>query len=259
MAGKVCARRASIVCLWCAFKKLIRNVSPRSVVKCSSFRLKGHKNTPQPVRISPLVGWPYCAEVTPHIGQALRPKTPSIVPRWCLTADRHLRAFYCEFGNLCAGWCLIYSPNSLSDVSLCSTDANSVRCSCKISPNLKKGGNAARIFRIWYKSHSAAFLCDKSGFRERWFVAWRYLVVWWVWELISLCVCSRLSKKTAKRCENFCSLILKSISCVETKPEKLLRRSLFAVASLSYCKTTLLLPTPMAVSQLYASIAEHGH
>ena len=74
---------------------------------------------------------------------------------------------------------------------------------------------------------------------------------------MSLCVCSRLSKKTAKRCANFCSLILKSISCVETKPEKLLHRSLFAVASLSDCKTTLLLPTPMAVSQLYASIAQH--
>ena len=72
-------------------------------------------------------------------------------------------------------------------------------------------------------------------------------------------MCSRLSKKTAKRWENFCSLILKSISCVETKPEKLLRRSLFAVASLSYCKTTLLLPTPMAVSQLYASIAQQSH
>ena len=43
---------------------------------------------------------------------------------------------------------------------------------------------------------------------------------------------------------------------METKPEKLLRRSLFAVASLSDCKTTLLLPTPMAVSQLYASIAQ---
>ena len=62
-------------------KRLNRNVSARSVVKCSSFRLKGQKNTPQTVRISPLVGWPYCAEVTPHNGQALRPKTLSIVPR----------------------------------------------------------------------------------------------------------------------------------------------------------------------------------
>ena len=43
----------------------------------------------------------------------------------------------------------------------------------------------------------------------------------------------------------------------ETKPEKLLRRSLFSVASLSDYKTTLLLPTPMAVSQSYASIAQH--
>ena len=90
-------------------------------------------------------------------------------------------------------------------------------------------------------------------------MAWRYLVVWRVWELIPLCVCSRLSKKTAKRCANFCSLILKSISYVETKPEKLLHRSLFAVASLSDCKTTLLLPNPMAVSQLYASIAQQGY
>ena len=62
-------------------KRLIRNVSPRLVVKCSSFRLKGQKNTPQIVRISPVVGWPYCAEVTPHIGQALRPKILSTVPR----------------------------------------------------------------------------------------------------------------------------------------------------------------------------------
>ena len=49
-------------------KRLIQNVLPRLVVKCSSFRLKGQKNMPQTVRISPLVGWPYCAEVTPHIG-----------------------------------------------------------------------------------------------------------------------------------------------------------------------------------------------
>ena len=70
-----------LVCLWCTFKKLIQNVSPRSVVKCSSFRLKVQKNTTQIARISPLVGWPYCAKVTPHIGQALRPKTLSIVPR----------------------------------------------------------------------------------------------------------------------------------------------------------------------------------
>ena len=62
-------------------KRLIRNISPRSVVKWSSFRLKGQENTPQIVSISPLVGWPYCAEVSPHIGQALRPRTLSIVPR----------------------------------------------------------------------------------------------------------------------------------------------------------------------------------
>ena len=170
--------------------------------------------------------------MTPHIGQALRPKTLSTVPRWCLIANRHLRVFYYEFGNLCGRWCPIYSPNSLSDVSFCSTNANSVKCSCKISSNLTIGGNASQFFGIWYKSHSAAFLREKSGFRERWFMAWSYLVVWRVWELISLCVCSRLSKKTAKRCANFCSLILKSISLVETKPEKPLCRSLFAVAGL---------------------------
>ena len=62
-------------------KRLIRNVSPTSVVKCSRFRLKGQKDTPQTIRISPLVGWPYCAKVTPHIGQALHPKTLSTVPR----------------------------------------------------------------------------------------------------------------------------------------------------------------------------------
>ena len=81
-------------------KRLIQNVSPRSVVKCRSFRLKGQKNTAQTIKISPLVGWPYCAKVTHHIGHALRPKTLSIVLRWCLTANRHLRAFYCEFINL---------------------------------------------------------------------------------------------------------------------------------------------------------------
>ena len=70
-------------------------------------------------------------------------------------------------------------------------------------------------------------------------------------------MCSRLSKQMAKGYTNLCSLILKSISCVETKSEKLLRRSLFAVASLSDYKNMLLLPTPMAVSQLYASIAQH--
>ena len=63
------------------WKRLVRNVSPRLVVKCSSFRLKGQENTPQPVRISPLVGWPYCAEVKSHIGQALRPKTLPTVAR----------------------------------------------------------------------------------------------------------------------------------------------------------------------------------
>ena len=43
-------------------KRLIRNVLPRSVVKCSSFHLKGQKNTPQIIGINPLAGWPYCAE-----------------------------------------------------------------------------------------------------------------------------------------------------------------------------------------------------
>ena len=93
-------------------------------------------------------------------------------------------------------------------------------------------------------------------FHERQPVVWLCLIVWRVGELISLCTCSRLSKKTAKRCENFCSLILTSISCVERKPEKLLRYSLFAVASLWDFKITLLLPTPMAILQLYANIAQ---
>ena len=70
-------------------------------------------------------------------------------------------------------------------------------------------------------------------------------------------VCMRPSfEKMPKRYAIFCSLILKSISCVETKPEKLLHRSLFAVASLLDCKTMLLLPTPMAVSQLYARLGQ---
>ena len=153
------------------------------------------------------------------------------------------------------GWCPIYSPSSLSHVSLCSTNANSVKCSCKISPNLKIRGNATRFSRIWHQSHSVVSLHKKSGFCERWFVAWSYLIVWRVWELISLYECSRLLKKTAKHCANFYSLILKLISYVETKPEKLLCRLLFAVASLLDYKTTFLLLTPMTVLQLYTSIA----
>ena len=62
-------------------KKLIRNVLLRSVVKCSSFRLKRQENTPQTVRISSLVGWLYCTEVTPHIGQTPRAKALPTVPR----------------------------------------------------------------------------------------------------------------------------------------------------------------------------------
>ena len=158
-----------VVCIRKRLLKTFRRGSWWSVVASAS---KDKKTRPRIVRISPVVGWPYCAEVTPHIGQALRPKTLSTVPRWCLTADRHLRVFYCEFGNLCAEWCPIYSPNSLLDVSLCSTDSNSVNCSCKTSPNLKIRGNATRFFRIWYKTHSAAFLHKKSGFRECWFVVW---------------------------------------------------------------------------------------
>ena len=49
-------------------KQLIQNVLRRLVMKCSSFRLKGQENMPQTIRISSLVGWPYCAEVMPHIG-----------------------------------------------------------------------------------------------------------------------------------------------------------------------------------------------
>ena len=62
-------------------KRLIQNVSPRLVVKCSSFHLKEQENTPQPVRISPLVDWRYCAAVTPYIGQTLPPKRLPIMLR----------------------------------------------------------------------------------------------------------------------------------------------------------------------------------
>ena len=77
VAGEVCASRVLLVCLWYAFKKAHskRFAQVGGEVKCSSFRLKGQEDTPQTVKISSLVGWPYCAEVTPHIGQALRPKT----------------------------------------------------------------------------------------------------------------------------------------------------------------------------------------
>ena len=85
-------------------KTLIRNVLLRSVVKCSSSRLKGQEDTPQTVRISPLVGWPYCAEVTPHIGQALRPKTHSILCRGDASQPIGLIAYSTvSLGNLCAG------------------------------------------------------------------------------------------------------------------------------------------------------------
>ena len=85
-------------------KRLIRNVSPRLVVKCSSFRLKGQENAPQPVRIDPLVGWPHCAEVTPHIGQALRPKTLSLLCRGDASQPIGLNAYSTvTLGNLCAG------------------------------------------------------------------------------------------------------------------------------------------------------------
>ena len=75
--------KKGIVCLLvvCLLKGLIRNVLQRLVVKCSSFLFKGQENKPQTLRIGPLVGWPYCTEVTPHIGQVLRPKTLSTVPR----------------------------------------------------------------------------------------------------------------------------------------------------------------------------------
>ena len=43
---------------------------------------------------------------------------------------------------------------------------------------------------------------------------------------------------------------------METKPEKLLYRSLFAVVSLWDYKTTILLPTLMAALQLYMNIAQ---
>ena len=72
-------------------------------------------------------------------------------------------------------------------------------------------------------------------------------------------VCSRLLKKAVKRCTNFCNLILTSMSRVKTRSEKLLHRLSFAVASSKIYKTTLLLPTPMAVSHVYASIAQQVH
>ena len=132
-------------------------------------------------------------------------------------------------GNLCAGWCPIYSPEVW---------------------RIDQAVLLTEIFKN-KKRRCCPF------FRERRPVVWVCLIVWRVRELISLCACSRLSKKTAKHCENFCNLILKSISCMERKPEKLLRYSLFAVASLWVFKITLLLPTPMAVLQLYANIAQH--
>ena len=163
-----------------------------------------------------------------------------------------------SLGSLWAGWCPIYSPNSLTDVSFCFPDAKFVKSSCRNFLNLKIWGNAARIFRIWDQSHSAPFLGKKSGFRGRWFVAWSYLVVWWVGEMISLCVCSRLSKKTTKPWANFWNLILTPISCMKTKPGKLLSYQSFALASWCIYKTTLLLPTQMAFSLHCGMFAEQG-
>ena len=82
-----------------------------------------------------------------------------------------------SLGNLCEGCCPIDSPNSLSDVSFCSADANSVKCSCKISPHLKIGGNTVRFFRIWYQSHSGAVFVRKVDFvgADSWHeVIWSY-------------------------------------------------------------------------------------
>ena len=73
-----------------------------------------------------------------------------------------------------------------------------------------------------------------------------------------LCVRSRLLTKTAKHCANAYNLILTSISYAETRPEKLFRRSSFALVRLCIYKTTLLLPTPMGVLHLYAIIPQHG-
>ena len=66
---------------WRRSRSIDRRVSTcRRGRRCPSAS-KDKKTRPRIVRISPVVGWPYCAEVTPHIGQALRPKTLSIVPR----------------------------------------------------------------------------------------------------------------------------------------------------------------------------------
>ena len=161
-----------------------------------------------------------------------------------------------SLGNLCTGWCPIYSPKSLLDVSFTPLTRILWSTAVKFPQNLRIGGNAVRFFRIWYQSHSAAFFCVRKvdfvsadswcqialsfGESENWFH----------------CVCSRLLKKTVKHYANFCSLITKSIAYMETKLEKLLRRSLFAVAGFWDYKTMLLLLTPMAVLQLYVGITQ---
>ena len=72
-------------------------------------------------------------------------------------------------------------------------------------------------------------------------------------------VCMQPSfEKDGEALRKFLQFDTKVNICVETKLERLLRRSLFAVASLLDFETTLLLLTLMAVSQLYASIAEQG-
>lgn len=61
---------------------------------------------------SSLVGWPYYAEAMPHIGQALCQKTSSIVPRWCIAADRPYIVSFYEIREPMCGWCPIYFPHS---------------------------------------------------------------------------------------------------------------------------------------------------
>ena len=75
--------------------------------------------------------------------------------------------------------------------------------------------------------------------------------------MISLCACSRLFPKMAKRCANICSLILESISCVMRRRKKPLSRLPSVAENWEIAKTTLLLPTPMVVSLYYAHAAEH--
>ena len=114
---------------------------------------------------------------------------------------------------MCKG-CPIYSPNSLADVSFCSTDANSVEMQLQKLPKSRTGENVVQIFGIWYQSHS------HCRFYENLFVEWSCLDVWRVGELISLCACNRLSKKTVKHYANSCNLILNSISWRENEIRK---------------------------------------